>query len=287
MFLSRHTPPSVADRAAWLSAGAVCRVKPTAYRILQANLRQVLGSDAEAPTLELSTRQAFYTLIRGTYDLYRGLQRPREEMIASVEITQEARAILRAASEQSTGKGTVMVFAHVGGFDVGGQVVASYMHGIYLLSLPNPSPAFQRANELRRSAGVEVTPISAVALRQALGHLKQGGVVATAADRPVSELEEPVPFFGRPARVPSGHVRLALKTGAQIVVLYCTLNSERGEHAYTLHVEPPLELVRTGDREEEVQLNMRRVLDLVEGAIRRWPGQWQMFVPVWPAPVEA
>lgn len=49
-----------------------------------------------------------------------------------------------------------------------------------------------------------------------------------------------------------------------------------------MRLEPPMELVRTGNREEEVRLNMRRVLDALEGIIGSWPEQWQMFVPVWP-----
>ena len=93
-------------------------------------------------------------------------------------------------------------------------------------------------------------------------------------------MDEPVPFFGRPARVPSGHIRLALKTGAVVVVGYCILSPDTQRD--TIYLNPPLELVRTGDREEETQINLRRVLDVLQDAIRRWPGQWQMFVPVWP-----
>jgi lauroyl/myristoyl acyltransferase len=48
-------------------------------------------------------------------------------------------------------------------------------------------------------------------------------------------------------------------------------------------MEPPLEMLRTGERAEDIRLNMRRVLDALEAIIRRWPEQWQMFVPVWPA----
>jgi lauroyl/myristoyl acyltransferase len=46
-------------------------------------------------------------------------------------------------------------------------------------------------------------------------------------------------------------------------------------------------MIRTGDPAEELQLNMRRVLDMLEEIIRRWPGQWQMFVPVWPELLQA
>ena len=54
-----------------------------------------------------------------------------------------------------------------------------------------------------------------------------------------------------------------------------------------LHMDPPLEMVRTGERAEDVRLNMRQVLDALEVVIRRWPEQWQMFVPVWPELSEA
>jgi lauroyl/myristoyl acyltransferase len=85
--------------------------------------------------------------------------------------------------------------------------------------------------------------------------------------------------------VPSGHVRLALKTDSVVVITYCIFVPETRH--YTMYFDPPLEMVRTGDHEEEVQINMRRVLDRLEAVIRRWPEQWQMFVPVWPKLLEA
>jgi lauroyl/myristoyl acyltransferase len=80
--------------------------------------------------------------------------------------------------------------------------------------------------------------------------------------------------------MPSAHVRLALKTSARLILVCCVLSAET--QRYILHIEPPLEMIRTGNRDEEVAVNMRRVLDQLEGVIRRWLGQWQMFVPVWP-----
>ena len=105
-------------------------------------------------------------------------------------------------------------------------------------------------------------------------------MVAIAGDRPVSDLDDAIPFFGRPARVPSGHVRLALQAGAPVIVGYSPRLAETGRP--TLHLDPPLEMIRTGNREEEVRINMQRVLQALEAPIRRWPDQWQMFVPVWP-----
>jgi lauroyl/myristoyl acyltransferase len=127
---------------------------------------------------------------------------------------------------------------------------------------------------------VDVTPLSSQALRQAIKLLRAGGMVSVAGDRPVSDRDEPVSFFGRPARVPSGHVRLALKTNAVVLVGCCFLSPQT--QRYTVHLESPLEMVRTGSLDQDLQLNMQRVLDQLEMVIRRWIGQWQMFVPVWP-----
>jgi lauroyl/myristoyl acyltransferase len=178
----------------------------------------------------------------------------------------------------------VIVLPHLANFDLGGHAVAPYLPEMQLLTLPDPSPGFEMLNESRRRSGVTVTPLSSAALRQAIKLLRRGGVVSLAGDRPVSELDEPFPFFGRPARVPSGHVRMALKTGAVVSIGYCVLCPET--QRYRMHLEPPMEMIRTGDRAEEVQLNMQWILSALERIIHRWPEQWQMLVPVWPELLE-
>jgi KDO2-lipid IV(A) lauroyltransferase len=208
---------------------------------------------------------------------------PPQELEALVDFPAYARAI--AQSLWNREGGSVLVFPHVGNFDIAAQAIGKYLPEPQVITLPDPPPGFQLINELRKRTGVEVTPLSADALRVAIRRLRRGGLVSVAADRPVSSLDEPVPFFGRPARMPSGHIRLALKTNALLVVGCCFLSSETGK--YTIHIEPPLELHHTGDREEEVQENMRRVLDVMEAVIRRWVSQWQMFVPVWPSPLDS
>jgi lauroyl/myristoyl acyltransferase len=47
-----------------------------------------------------------------------------------------------------------------------------------------------------------------------------------------------------------------------------------------------MEMVRTGNRVEDIQINLRRVLDALERIIGRWPEQWLMFAPVWPELVQ-
>lgn len=282
LFLSQHTPEAVGHRLSWWAAGAVCRLKPAIYRIVRSNLGQVLEAGA-GNALELATRRVLHTAIHGYFDLFRALRLPEENLSALVEVPEAT--IEMARSLWNRKGGALIVFPHLGSFDLGGHAIVPYLPELQLFTLPDPPPGFHMLNESRRRTGVTVTPLSSAALRQAIKLLRRGGIVALAGDRPVSDLDEPFPFFGRPARVPSGHVRLALRTGAVVSIGYCTVSPE--SQRYAMYLEPPMEMVRTGDRDEEVQLNMQRILAVLERIIRRWPEQWQMFVPVWPELLDA
>jgi KDO2-lipid IV(A) lauroyltransferase len=282
MWFSQHAPERVGHRLSWWMSELVCRIKPAVYQIVQANLGQVLGPDVESQTLEQTVRQVFYTAVRSYFDLFRALQVSREELEAMIDFPEQARAVTRSLWNRKGG--SILVFPHLGSFDIAALALGTYLPEPQVLTLPDPPPGYELTNKLRQRTGVEITPLSATALRQAIQRLRRGGLISVAGDRPVSELDQPVPFFGRPARVPSGHIRLALKTNALVLVGCCFLSPDTGR--YTVHIEPPLEMLRTGDREEELQVNMRRVLDVMEAVIRRWAWQWQMFVPVWPEPLE-
>jgi KDO2-lipid IV(A) lauroyltransferase len=252
------------------------------YRIVRANLGQVLGPDVGETYLARTTRQVFYTTLRSTYDLFRALHLPEEKLVTVVDVPDATRAVARSFREH--GRGAVVVFPHLSNFDLGGHALVPFLPELQLFTLPDPPPGFQWLNETRGRTGVNVTPLSATALRQAIRLLRRGGIVGVAGDRPVSDLDEPVLFFDRPARVPSGHVRMALRADAVVSLGYCVLSPDT--QRYTMHLEPPMELIRTGNRARDVQVNLRKILDALQEIILRWPDQWQMFVPVWPELLE-
>jgi lauroyl/myristoyl acyltransferase len=279
--LSRGMPAKSGHVLARSTARILGRLQPEVYRIVRANLCQVLGPAASAEELEDKTRRVFYHYVLGYFDFFRLLPLPREQLQPLVEVPEALQALVH--SERVKGKGLVLALPHTGNFDLVGRVLSFYVPSMQVIALPNPHPGFQSMNELRRQTGAQVTPLGPAALRQALKTLRAGGVVATGVDRPLSALDEPVSFFGRPAHMPSGHVRLALKTGALLAVVACAYRPQ--DARYMVDMEPPLEMIRTGD-EEEVRLNMRRVLDVMERLVRRWSDQWMMFVPVWPELLE-
>jgi lauroyl/myristoyl acyltransferase len=109
-------------------------------------------------------------------------------------------------------------------------------------------------------------------------------------------MDELVPFFGAPARLPTGHVRLALQTQSRIVVACCIMEKDgqtavgdaSGVCCYRIQFAPPIEMEAASDQEvvprvseANIRHNVQRVLEIIEQMIRQAPDQWLMFVPVW------
>jgi KDO2-lipid IV(A) lauroyltransferase len=266
-----------------LAASAVCRLKPEVYWVVRANLRPVLGDDVAPELIEYQVRKLFFVSIQNYYNLFRMLNQPRETITAAADMPPATQLVVDQVL--GLGRGVVLVMPHLGNFDLMAQALGRCASPIQAISLPDPPAGFQIMNEIRSRSGVDMTPLSPAALRSALRVLRAGGIVAIAGDRPVSDLDTPFPFFGHPARVPSGHIRLALKTNAVLLVGCCAFIEET--QRYALHLEPPMEPVRHPDPAEELRVNMRQVLDKLEGLIRRWPEQWMVFVPIWPDLLEA
>ena len=78
-----------------------------------------------------------------------------------------------------------------------------------------------------------------------------------------------VDFFGRPAYTITGPVSLAMHTGAPVLIGVVLREGE----GYRI-VHRPFELVRTGDRKEEVRVNTQRWSNVIEEWIAQHPEQW-------------
>ena len=103
--------------------------------------------------------------------------------------------------------------------------------------------------------------------------------MVTAVDRP-DPRGELLEFFGRPARLLVGHARLAIRTGAPIMV-GGTYQEENGRYRAIL-----LEVLESGEYQDKPNGELvlaQEVMRVHERFIRQRPDQWMMFHPVWPA----
>ena len=254
--------------------------KPDLYWAARANLRHILGP--EMPDEELN--RTLYRLIsnanRGYYELFHNVGRGEidvEKFYPPVRLTDEAKTYLDQAV--ASGRGLFILGAHMSNFDLAWIGLSQYIPvPMQALSLADPPPGFEFFNRLREKGNVLITPISPRTLRDAMVRLRQGGVVITGVDRPVNEGNEPVEFFGATAHLPTGYIRIPLRTDCLVI----TIAAFYEDGVYQVDANPLMTMERTGDDEADITLNLRRVLAEIEAVIRRHPDQWMMFVPVWP-----
>ena len=275
--LGRHMPRRVGYGLARIAAGVIARRKPEVYWTVRANLRQILGPEADDVTLHQMTRQVFFHAGQTYYDFFHAIGQPKEVVAGAVRIPDEFVPFLR--SEMARGQGVLMLASHMSNFDLLALSLGARDLPIQMLSLADPQAGFHLLNYLRATGGFEVTPITPQSLRAAIRRLKSGGIVLTGVDRPIPEDRELVEFFGRPAYLPVGPARLALMTGALVIMASCYYEPDEG---YGLEITEPLEMIRTGDRRRDIMTNVRRVADILEQHVRARPEQWMMFHPVWP-----
>src|SRR5881397_1650705 len=241
---------------------------PRARAAVRANLAMI------APQRSLSVRRVFVNQVRQYLEVFHipRLDRARFDAIVRVEGWDHF------LCAQRLGKGVIFGSAHFGPIALVGQVL---MHRGYTLTLPaekTDSELMQAVNRARQAQGLVLVPMdSALSIHRVI---RDGGVLGILADRAVTGIGERVEFFGRPALLPSAHIALALRTGAALLPAF-TWRENGLLHA---RIEPPLELVSTGDREADVRAGVQRLAALFERYVKEHPEQWTVFERVWDEP---
>jgi len=177
------------------------------------------------------------------------------------------------------GRGVIMVGAHLGNGEVIARAAAPFGLCVAIVSERlEPPRVHEFVHRVRGARGVQFLPADLTGLRASMAHLKAGGTLGLLVDRDVLGTGPLFPFFGERTRMPQGAVELARRTGAPM--LGCWI-PRTGPGRYSLYVEP-IELPdATGDRAADVESGMLAMVRSLEGAIRRWPGQWFPISPIW------
>jgi KDO2-lipid IV(A) lauroyltransferase len=186
-----------------------------------------------------------------------------------------------------SGRGFVMVTAHLGLYEVGSMVasVREARH-VHLVREPEVDP---RAQAFVRQcvAGVQGThytmhfqngdPLQGMALAEAL---QRGEIVAIQADRPrAGGRTVAAVLFDRPFALPAGPAALARTAEVPILPVFALREGRRGVRIVFL---PPIAVARTANRNADLEEAMRRVAGAIETGIRRAPHQWFVFRELWP-----
>ena len=251
-------------------------LNPTQRRIVESNLRRVLGPNVDPDRVRAVARRVFQNSARNYFDFFRLPHLGLDELAGLIRVHHESR--FWDALRQ--GDGVVLTSAHLGTFDAAAQILAARHVEVLVLVEPlDPPELLDLVAGIRRSHGLRIEAVGSHSLRQALQFLRDGKVVVVFSDRAIQGHGETVDFFGEPARLPTGALELALRTGAALLPAFAVrLPTDR----FAVFVEPVLPLVRTGHRHHDVRVNLATLRDVLERYIRAYPDQWLVFQPIWP-----
>ena len=177
-----------------------------------------------------------------------------------------------AKATLAEGKGTLAFCCHIGCWELFGACVAVQVGGLHALASSGSNPRIEKYL-LRSHEEMSIHTLNtADGLRPVLAALKKGSPIDIMIDQNVRTAFVPATFFGRTAATTSIIAALALRCNLPVFAVYCY----RKGHAFRHHghLEGPVELIRTGDREADILANTQRFNDMVERAIRRHPEQW-------------
>jgi KDO2-lipid IV(A) lauroyltransferase len=256
----------------WL-AGLLYRFNASGRATIERNLRHILGPQATAAAVAQQARSTFDTIVYNYFDLFQ-LPHLADETVRRA-VTLHGWEHVEAAL--APGQGAIMISTHLGNIEM--ILYRMLLQGVSI-TIPvervEPPQLFDYISALRMSKGLKLVPIDGplLALRRTL---KKGGIVGLAGDRDITQTGQVVLFFGHPAHLPDGHVRLAAKTGVPLLVGFSRRNHDHTHSAYFL---PPFYLP-TGSESEQLQAGMNFIVEEMEKAIRQNPAQWTVTVSIW------
>ncbi len=279
--LGRWLPPRAGYAVARGLSGTLARRRHAdLYCAIRANQAIVRRGAASGAELDRAVAAVLHHGGRTAYDVVRLVAAGEEALRNAMAFPAAAWADLAAA--RAGGRGVMVCGPHLSNFNLAFLAFALREMPLQILLTAAPG-GYQLVEALLNRHAVHATQIDLSALREAVGRLRSGGMVLTGVDWPQAPGEtEELPFFGRPARLPVGHVRLALSTGAAILPVAVRWDPGTG---YRLATAAPIVPNPGGIRGQTVRDIAVRVLAVLERWIAERPEQWLMYYPVWPSAV--
>jgi KDO2-lipid IV(A) lauroyltransferase len=184
---------------------------------------------------------------------------------------------------RAAGKGTILVTAHFGNWELGGTLLALRGLPMTVITLEEPTSQLTRWRDRQRQRlgikTIAVGPGHDFAFVEMIQALRRNEIIAMLVDRPYAGTGTSVNFCDRPTEFSTAPALLWQHTEAAVVPAFVIeTGSTRG---YTSFADPALSFVRTGDTRADLVANTQRMATHFEAIIRERPDQWFNYAPVW------
>jgi lauroyl/myristoyl acyltransferase len=273
--------------AAWaFRAGAdiAWRRQGPQVRVLEGNLRRVLGPGATGAELRSLSRESMRNYARYWLEVFRLPVTTGEKL---VERTVHAGHLQDALGCLAAGRGVIFALGHMGNWDQAGAWFISEKLSSFttVQERLKPESLFDRFMAFREGLGMEVLPASGgvVSVFGTLSErLRAGKVVCLLTDRDVTGTGTEVEFFGEKARMMGGAAALAERTGAALFPVVLWYEGPR----LTIFVDKEMPVPAEGDRRQRVTATTQQLARTYEAGIRAHPADWHMLQRVFVADLD-
>jgi len=251
-----------------LLGGILFYLKPSLRRTAVSNLRHIVP-EASALRRRSMARRVIRNNFKNYYDLVRLPHLDKQGLENQIEHIYGLEYLEQSVQR---GKGTILMSVHMGNFNIVPQLFMTRgFKGAVVAEDIEPEPLYDMVNELRSRFGLKFIKAGSSQARVIYRHIRDNGILGLAADRDVSDGGMPVKFFDAVTELPSGPVVLASRMGATLLPS-CTLRLKNNKSV--VFVYPPIELMNTGNREADTEVNMRKGAQAIEHMILKAPDQW-------------
>jgi lauroyl/myristoyl acyltransferase len=269
-----RVPESWAREAFMFAADIAWRRQGPRVQVLEANLRRVIGPDADGKQLRSLSHAGMESYARYWLEVFRLHQMGRERILGDMRCTGEEEA---AFANMAAGRGVIFALPHMGNYEhAGAWIVARGAGGFTTVAERlKPESLFDKWVAFREGLGMEVLPATGGASRFGVlaQRLRAGGLVCLVTDRDVTGGGIEVEFFGEKARMMAGPAALAVQTGAALMPVTLWYEGE----CWGAHIHEEIPVPAEGTRQEQIAAMTQRLAAVFEAAIREHPEDWHML----------
>ncbi len=245
---------------------------------LEENLHRVTGQ--RGPALDALCRENVTNFGRMMADYF--LCAGMDASARADRLLEEWRGLEHLESARQHGRGTIVVTAHLGHWELGGVTLARHGWPLTVVTLEEPSTSLTRWRDACRAhlgiRTIAVGPGHPFSFVELIQTLRRNEIVAMLVDRPYAGTGAPVEFFGERTEFSTAPALLAHHTGARVLPAF-VLQKPNGR--YISFADPPIELQQNKDPRRMLGENTQRIATIFESIVRTHPHQWFNYVPVW------
>ena len=250
---------------------------------LEANLRRVLGPDADGKVLRAVSRESMRSYARYWLEVFRLPVIPVERLVSGM---QEEGEIETTLAYMKAGRGVIFALPHMGNWDQAGAWIIARGAGSFttVMERLKPESVYERFVAFREGLGMEVLPASGGNSRFGVlaQRLRAGKVVCLPADR------------DRHRQRHRG--RLLRREGTDDARARGAGRADRGgagpghpvvhRRRLGLYLYPEIEVPADGDRKQKAAAMTQKLADVFAEGIRKHPADWHMLQPVFTADLD-